>query len=144
VIASLFNYLYYMLIARRAGVEILRRRDGAHVRDARHLGAGGHRQLIAAGWRRSSRSAARQRRAAYARRCDDGVDERRSRRSSPSGCCSRSPIRIVLNMADSVPVVMVTISFGIYAVVVVQRGILQGAHRFGAFAASSSIDAVVK
>jgi O-antigen/teichoic acid export membrane protein len=60
------------------------------------------------------------------------------------GVLFRDPIASFFNLTDSMPVVVVTFSLGVYAIVVVQRGILQGAHRFGDFAVSSSIDAVIK
>jgi O-antigen/teichoic acid export membrane protein len=144
VIASVFNYLYYMLIARQAGVEVYGIVTALTSAMLVILTPGVIGQLIAA--RLAADLAARGDLGAL-RTLADLMTRWTTTIAAvvvAVGVLFRQPIASFFNMTDSVPVVMVTISLGVYAVVVVQRGILQGAHHFGNFAFSSSIDSVVK
>ena len=144
VIASVFNYLYYMLIARQAGVDIYGVVTALTSAMLVILTPGVIGGLIAA--RLAADLEARGDNGALRTLADVMTAWSTSIGAVvvAAGVLFRAPIAAFFNLSDSVPVVMVTISLGVYAVVVVQRGILQGAHRFGDYAVSSSIDAVVK
>lgn len=144
VISSLFNFLYYMLIARVGGVTIYGVVTALTSAMLVVLVPAQIGQLIAA--RLAADLAARN---------DDGAlrslaDFLTTWTTSVAavivalGILFRGAIAAFFNLSDSVPVVMVTISLGVYAVVMVQRGVLQGSHRFGDYSVSTSIDAVVK
>lgn len=61
-----------------------------------------------------------------------------------AGFFSREQIAAYFNLSDSRPVVFALIALSIFGVMTVQRGILQGAHRFGDLAASMSVEAAMK
>lgn len=144
MVASLFNYLYYVLIARRAGVEIYGVVTALTSAMLVILTPGIVGQFVAA--RLAADLEARHDNGAL-RMLADLLTTWAATIGAivvAAGLLFRGQIAAFFNLTDTLPVVMVTISLGVYAVVVVQRGILQGAHRFGDFAASSSIDAIVK
>jgi O-antigen/teichoic acid export membrane protein len=144
VIAGVFNYLYYMLIARRGGVETYGVVTALVSAMILLLTPGIIGQLIAA--RLAADLEARHDNGALRTLADLMTTWTTTIAAVVVGVglLFRGAIASFFNLSDSLPVVMVTFALGIYAVVMVQRGVLQGAHRFGAFAASSSIDAVVK
>lgn len=144
VIANVFNYLYYMLIARQAGVEIYGVVTALTSAMILLLTPGTIGQLIAA--RLAADLEARRDNAAL-RTLADVLTNWTTVIAVivvAVGVLFREAIASFFNLSDSVPVVVATASLGIYAVVVVQRGILQGAHQFGALAVSSSIDPILR
>jgi O-antigen/teichoic acid export membrane protein len=144
VIASLFNYLYYMLIARRAGVDTYGVVTALTSAVLVMLTPAIIGQLIAA--RLAADLEARRDNGALRTLADLMTSWTTTIAAVVvgAGVLFRGPIAAFFNLSDSVPVVMASISLGVYAVVMVQRGVLQGAHRFGDLAASSTVDAVVK
>jgi len=144
VIASLFNYLYYMLIGRVASIEtygvVTSLASALLVLAAPATVA----QIIAA--RLAADLASRGDRAAL-RRLADIVTLWAGAIVIVvvgAGVLARGELARFFNLADPMPVVIALISFGLVSVVVVPRGVFQGAQCFGEFAASSSTDAVVK
>lgn len=143
-IASLFNYLFYMLIARRAGVEIYGIVTALTSAVLVLSTPGVVAQLVAA--RLTADLEARGDPGAL-RSLADLMTAWTTTIAAvivAVGIVFREPIASFFNLTDSVPVVIAALALGGYTVVAVQRGLLQGAHRFGQFAASSSIDAVVR
>jgi len=143
-LASISNYVYYVLIARRGGVEIYGVVTALTSAMVLLLTPGIIGQLIAA--RLAADLEARHDNGALRTLADLMMIWTAAIAVAvvAVGLLFRGAIASYFNLADSIPVVIVTVSLGIYAVVMVQRGILQGAHRFGAFAASSSMDGVVR
>ena len=144
VVASIFNYLYYTLIARRAGVDIYGVVTALSSAMVVVLTPGIIGQLIAA--RLAADLEARRDNGALRALADLMTTWTTTIAAVivAVGLLFRGAIASFFNLTDAAPVVVVTLALGVYAVVLVQRGILQGAHRFGAYAASSSIDAIVK
>jgi O-antigen/teichoic acid export membrane protein len=142
--ASVFNYLYYTLIARRAGVDTYGVVTALTSAMVVVLTPGIIGQLIAA--RLAADLEARHDNGALRALADLMTTWTMTIAAVvvAVGLLFRGAIASFFNLTDPVPVVMVTLALGVYAVVLVQRGILQGAQRFGAYAASSSIDAIVK
>jgi O-antigen/teichoic acid export membrane protein len=144
VVASLFNYLFYMLMGRRLGVEgygvVTSLASALLVVSAPALVG----QLIAA--RLAADLEARGDAPALRRLADlitmwslgvAGV-------VVALGLLAREPLAAFFNLVDSGPIVMTVIGLGIFLVVSVQRGVFQGAHQFGDLAASMSIESVTK
>lgn len=144
VFASLFNYLFYMLLGRRVGVEsygvITSLASAMLVVGAPAVVA----QLIAA------RLAAD-----LETRNDLGALRKLSDLVTiygigvvllvvAGGFGFRQAIAGYFNLADTDAVVVTLIALGIFGVVTVQRGVLQGSHRFGELAASMTIEALAK
>jgi O-antigen/teichoic acid export membrane protein len=144
VLASIFNYLYYMLIGRHASIEtygIVTSLASALLVLAAPANVA---QIIAA--RLAADLAARGDLAAL-RRLGDIVTIWSTGIVSVvvvAGVLLRDVIARFFNLSDSGPIVIALISFALVSVVIVQRGVFQGSQRFGEFAASSSIDATIK
>ncbi len=144
VIASIFNYLYYMLIGRRASVEtygiVTSLASALLVLAAPATVA----QIIAA--RLAADLAARGDSAAL-RRLSDIVTMWSAGIATVvvvAGLLARDVLARFFNLTDAAPIVVALIAFGLASVVIVQRGVLQGSQHFGDFAVSSSIDATLK
>ena len=144
VLASVFNYLYYMLIGRRASIEtygvVTSLASALLVLTAPATVA----QLIAA--RLAADLEARADVAAL-RKLADVVTFWAAAAAAvivTIGILFRDRLAAFFNLTSATPIVVALIATGLLAVVIVQRGVFQGAHRFEAFAASSSIDATTK
>lgn len=144
VVASLFNYLFYVLVGRRAGIVtygvVTSLLSALLVVSAPATVV----QLIAA--RLAADLEARGDNAAL-RRLADIVS------LWTAGAAVvvllvvvvlRGAFASYFNLATSTPIVVAAVAGALVAVVVAQRGVLQGAHRFGDFSASLAIDAVVR
>jgi O-antigen/teichoic acid export membrane protein len=144
VIASLFNYLFYMLIGRRAGVEtygiVTSLLSALLVVSAPATVV----QLIAA--RLAADLEARGDNAAL-RRLSDVV----TLWTAVAAACVlvpaivfRQALASYFNITSNTPIVVAACAAAVVAVVIAQRGVLQGSHKFGDYSASMSIDAVGK
>ena len=144
VVANVFNYLYYMLVGRTAGVvtygvvtslasalliasapatvvQFVAARLAADLEARRDLPAIRHLADVVSFWTGLVAAA--------------GVI-----------ICilARQQVAQFFNLTDPAPVVVASLAAGLFALVIVQRGIFQGAHRFGDFSMSTVIDAVTK
>jgi O-antigen/teichoic acid export membrane protein len=142
--ANVFNYLYYMLVGRIAGVvaygEVTALASAMLVVGApANVG-----QLIVA--RLAAGLDARGDRAAL-RRLGDLVTLSTALAGIAIfaiGLLARDPIARFFNLSESAPVVAATATLAIFLVAYVQRGVLQGAHLFQAFSISTLLESVVK
>jgi O-antigen/teichoic acid export membrane protein len=144
VFANFFGYLFYAMLGRRLGVEaygvVTSLVSAILVVNSPALVA----QLICA--RLSADLEARGDRAAL-RQLADVV----SLGASVAGACVivvgfflRDDIARYFRLSDSQPIVISLIVLAVYAVVSVQRGVLQGSNRFGDFSFSLSMEAAIK
>jgi O-antigen/teichoic acid export membrane protein len=143
-VASVFNYLYYMLLGRRVGVEgygIVTALASTLLVIGAPAVVG---QLIAA--RLAADLNARNDRAALRRLADVmtwwGLGA--GALVVLAGVIFRQPLASFFNLSDATPVVVTAVALGLYAIVNLQRGVLQGAHRFEAFSLSQAIESLVK
>ncbi len=60
------------------------------------------------------------------------------------GILARDSLAAFFNLTSSEPIVISAIAFGFLAVVIVQRGVLQGSHRFGDYSASMTLEGLAK
>jgi O-antigen/teichoic acid export membrane protein len=142
--SSVFNYLFYMLLGRRVDVEsygIITSLASALL----VIGAPGIvAQLIAA--RLAADLEARGDRGALRKLADvvtlygTGI----VLVVVLLGIVFREAIAGYFNIAGTAGIVVTAIALGLFVVESVQRGVLQGAHRFGAMSASMAIEAAVK
>jgi O-antigen/teichoic acid export membrane protein len=144
IMASAANYLFYILISRRAGVEtygvVTSLISAILVLSAPATVV----QLIAA--RLAADLEARGDMAAL-RKLSDGVTLWTSAAVAVfvvAGIIGRDAIAGFFNLTSSAPIVISAIIFGMLTVVTAQRGVLQGAHRFGDYSASQTLDGVTK
>jgi O-antigen/teichoic acid export membrane protein len=143
-VASVFNYLYYVLIGRRLGVEgygVVTALASTLLVVGAPAAVG---QLIAA--RLAADLDARGDRAAL-RRLGDVVTLWGAGAgvvAVTAGTLLREPLARFFNLSDTAPIVVTAVGLALYAVVMLQRGVLQGANRFEAFASSQALEALVK
>jgi len=143
-LASVLNYLYYMLIGRRAGVEVYgvvtSLASALFVLSAPAIVV----QLIVA--RLASDLETRGDVAAIRKLADiatlwtGGV----AAIFAVAALIARDALAGFFNLESSEPIVVSAVAFVFLAVVFVQRGIFQGSHRFGDLSASVAIDATTK
>jgi len=143
-IASVFNYLFYMLIGRRVGVDaygiVTSLASTLYVVGAPAIVG----QLIAA--RLAADLEVRGNFRAIRRLADVstliamvfGV------MAIAIGLVARFAIARFFKLSDSGPVVAALVALALFVVVMVQRGVFTGAHRFSEFAISGSIETVMK
>jgi O-antigen/teichoic acid export membrane protein len=143
-LSSLFNYLYYMLMGRLLGVErtgIITSLLSAMLVAGAPAVVG---QLIAA---RIAADVEARRDAAALRKLAEVVTGWSCLlviAVAVAGALGREALAAYFNLSSAEPVVITLVAFGLYAIVTVQRGVFQGAHRFGDLAASLSIEACSK
>lgn len=144
VMASAANYLFYILISRRAGVEtygvVTSLISAILVLSAPATVV----QLIAA--RLAADLEARGDMAAL-RKLSDVVTLWTAAFAAVfvlAGILGRQALAGFFNLTSTAPIVISAITFGILTVVTAQRGILQGAHRFGDYSASQTLDGITK
>jgi O-antigen/teichoic acid export membrane protein len=144
VITNVFNYLFYMLIGRRGGVEtygiVTSLTSAVLVVSALATVA----QLVAA--RLAADLSVRGDRSAL-RELADVV----TRWASVVGCVVaiacvllRDQLAAFFNLPNDTPVVVAAVSLGLMMVVIPLRGLFQGAHRFEDFSVSMLIDSTVR
>lgn len=144
VLASLCNYLYYVLIGRRAGVEIYgvvaAVTSALLVLSAPAIVI----QLIVA--RLAADLEARGDLAAIRRLADIAMlwTGAVAIVLAVAGIIGRNGLAGYFNLTDTTPVVISAIAFAFLTVVFAQRGVFQGSHRFGDLSASVAIDGVTK
>lgn len=144
VVANVFSYLFYVLISRRAGVEaygVVTSLISALLVLAAPATVV---QLIAA--RFAADLEARGDNAAL-RKLSDVVTFWTAGVATVfvvAGILGRQAIAEFFNITSTGPIVMSAVGFGFLAVVIAQRGVLQGAHRFGDYSASLTVDGVAK
>jgi O-antigen/teichoic acid export membrane protein len=61
-----------------------------------------------------------------------------------AGALLAQPLAAFFHVSSVWPIVVSAASLGLYAVITVQRGVLQGAHRFGQFSASYCVESVLR
>jgi O-antigen/teichoic acid export membrane protein len=144
VMASAANYLFYILISRRAGVEtygvITSLISAILVLSAPATVV----QLIAA--RLAADLEARGDMPAL-RKLSDVVTLWTSAVVTVFvlvGILARHAIAGFFNLTSTAPIVISAITFGLLTVVTAQRGVLQGAHRFGDYSASQALDGITR
>jgi O-antigen/teichoic acid export membrane protein len=144
VIASAANYLFYILISRRAGVEtygvVTSLISAILVLSAPATVV----QLIAA--RLAADLEARGDVAAL-RKLSDGVTLWTAAFAAVfvvAGVLARQPLADFFHLTSAGPIVISAITFGLLTIVTAQRGVLQGAHHFGDFSASQALDGITK
>jgi O-antigen/teichoic acid export membrane protein len=142
--ASLFNYLFYMLLGRRVGVEPY----GVVTSLASALLVVGApaivTQLIAA---RLASDLEAQHNIGGLRRLADLVTLYAGIvffTAAVIGYVFRGAIAGYFNLTETGPLVVALIALAVFGITTAQRGVLQGAHCFGDLAASMAIDAGVK
>ena len=142
--SSVFNYLFYMLLGRRVDVETY----GVVTSLASALlviGAPGIvAQLIAA---RLAADLEARRDSGALRKLSDVVTLYGTGIVVAVvliGIVFRETIASYFNIAGTTSIVVTLVALGLFVVESVQRGVLQGAHRFGAMSASVAIEAAVK
>lgn len=142
--ASLFGYLFYMLLGRRLGVEsygvVTSLASAMLVVGAPAAVA----QLIAA---RLAADIETFGDTAALRRLADLVTLYGTAAAAVvliAGIIFRHPITGFFNLTDTRAVMVTLIGLALFSVMTVQRGVLQGAHRFGDLAASMAIEACVR
>ena len=144
VLASLFNYLYYMLIGRRGGVEtygvVTSLASALLVLSAPAIVV----QLIVA--RLAADLEARGDVPAIRKLADIATLWTGAIATVfvIAGLIWRDALAGFFNLTSSEPIVISAISFALLAVVCAQRGVFQGSHRFGDLSASQALDGVTK
>jgi len=142
--ANVLSYLYYVLVGRRVGVEgygIVTALASTLLVVGAPAVVG---QLIAA--RLAADLDARNDRAAL-RSLADVMSKWGIGAAAvviAGGWLFRAPLAAFFNLSDSRPIVVTAAGLGLYAIVMLQRGVLQGAHRFEALSISQSIEALTK
>ena len=144
VVASLFNYLFYMLMGRRVDVEAY----GVVTSLASALLVAGSPamvgQLVVA--RLAADLAAREDRPALRRLAD--IVTRWSAATAVAvllfGLLGREVLATFFNLPNAQPVVVTIVALALFVAVTVQRGVFQGAQRFDDLAISTALEAVIK
>jgi O-antigen/teichoic acid export membrane protein len=144
IVANVMNYLYFMLCGRVVGVEgygeltaltsaVLTLAAPANV--AQIVVARFVAELDAAGRRQAQERLAR--RAVRATLAFALL-------ASVGGALFAAPLAAFVHVGSRLPIVVSAVSLGLYAVITVQRGVLQGASRFGQFSASYCVEAALR
>jgi O-antigen/teichoic acid export membrane protein len=144
VVASLANYLFYILISRRAGVETYGVVTSLISAILVLCAPATVVQLIAA--RLAADLEVRGDLPAL-RKLSDGVTLWTAAFAAVfvlAGILAREPLAGFFNLTSTGPIVISAITFGLLTIVTAQRGVLQGAHRFGDYAATQTIDGITK
>ena len=144
LLSNVFNYLYYMLIGRVVGVEAY----GVVVALVSTLlvvsAPASVAQIVVARIAADLESAAgrpalrRLARLATERAAAFGIV------LAILAALARNPLNAYFHISDPFAVVLTAVAIGLYAVTTVQRGVLQGAHRFGDFSASLTVESGTK
>ncbi len=144
IVANILNYLYFVLCGRILGVEAYGELTSLTAAVLVFSAPATVAQMIVARLVADEEAAGRvARRARVARAavratlwCALGV--------TVAGAALARPLADFLHIASVWPIVVSAASLGLYAVITVQRGALQGAHRFGQFSASYCVESVLR
>ena len=143
-VANICNYLYYVLLGRRIGIEGY----GVVTALASSLLVVGAPavvgQLIAA--RLAADLNARNDRPALGRLADImtiwGLGT--GALVMVIAACFQRQLTAFFNLTDSTPIMVTATALALYTVVLLQRGVLQGSHRFAAFSISQAIESTIR
>jgi len=142
-VANVFNYLYYMLAGRVLGVEAYGELTSLTSALLTLAAPANVAQIIVA--RLTADLSASNNHSALARlsRATMSITWTVTLLVVAAGVLFRDPVAAFFH-STPLPVITTTAALGAYLVITVQRGILQGSHRFGALSASYVIEGLVR